>query len=572
MTSSGFPQRAAILSALVALAVPLAEAQSAPPTPTALEAPDLVRQYQATITAEELAGHLYVFASDLFEGRETGTRGEELAALWLAGQHQAMGLTPPESASIDRPLDPLRYVLPFPLERRGIERARLSASGAAGAESVFGTAGTDGDQYALQVQDRAVSGGLVFAGYGIDAQVHGYSDFDALEAAGVSLAGRWVLMLDDEPLADDGTSLLTGGQMASGGGKSIGRANAMGPPAGFLVVGDSSPRQRRSVADRARQRADRTLLRLPPVEGVAEEGPGLLPFYVVSAALADRLLAPSGRTVTELRAEIDGALQPVVFEVDGVEVTSDVTRSVEVVEGHNVAAFVEGSDPVLKDEVVVVSAHLDHLGLTGATEGDRVNNGADDDGSGTVALLEIAEAFQRAKEDGHGPRRSVLFLHFSGEEEGLLGSEHYADRVPLVPMERTVVNLNLDMVGRPEMLGDPPAISIIGAELISTDLDHMNAAVNETTGVGLRLSKDFNSPDDPNRFFERSDHWNFGKHGVPFIFYFTGPHDDYHQPGDEPQKIDYAHVARVARLVFGTAWEAANRTQRPAVTGEGFGR
>ena len=332
-------------------------------TPTVFEDPALVQRYQATITPDELAAHLYIYASDFFEGRDTGARGQRLAALYLAGQYQGMGLAPKGTVAAERPGDPRAYFQPFSL-------------------------------------------------YG-------------------------------------GT-----------------------------------------------------------------------------------------------------------------------------IETENVLAFVEGSDPALRDEVVVVSAHLDHVGIDPSMEGDQIHNGADDDGSGTVALLEIAEAFQQAKEAGHGPRRSVLFLHVSGEERGLLGSAYYADEEPVLPLASTVANLNIDMIGRADPT-DPEApdsnyVYIIGAELISRDIDDVNTRVNEVTGLGLDLSKRFNSPDDPNQFFARSDHWNFGKHQVPFIFYFTGTHEDYHGVDDEPDRIDYPRLAQRTRLIFGTAWQLANQDERPAVSGTGF--
>ena len=249
-------------------------------------------------------------------------------------------------------------------------------------------------------------------------------------------------------------------------------------------------------------------------------------------------------------------------------------RESSQVETENVVAFVEGSDPLLKNEFVIISAHLDHVGTKEVAEGeDGIFNGADDDGTGTVSLLEIAEAFQKAKEDGNGPRRSVLFLHVTGEEKGLFGSEYYADMEPLVPLENTVADLNIDMIGRydPERgFETTDYVYIIGGDLISQDIADWNATVNDVTGTDILLSDRFNSPDDPNQFFRRSDHWNFGKHQIPFIFYFTGTHEDYHGVGDSADKIDYDRMARIARLVFGTAWHIANTDARPQVSGVGF--
>ena len=245
------------------------------------------------------------------------------------------------------------------------------------------------------------------------------------------------------------------------------------------------------------------------------------PLVAVRSDVVDRMLAGVDR---EARSPV-----PTPFTL-----ALATERETQTVQTENVVAMVPGTD--LADEFVVVSAHLDHIGVNPALDGDQINNGADDDGSGTVALLEIAEAFQRARDEGHGPRRSVLFLHVTGEEKGLLGSAYYADHAPVVPLAQTVADLNIDMIGRhdPEYAGaDTPYVYILGSELISTDIDAVNARVNAQTGLGLDLSKRFNSADDPNQFFRRSDHWNFGKHAIPFIFYFTGTHEDYHRPGDE---------------------------------------
>ncbi len=303
-------------------------------------------------------------------------------------------------------------------------------------------------------------------------------------------------------------------------------------------------------------------LALPDLGGETEAG-GLPPILLTTQAALDGMMAAADVTAGPSGYPLGDT--PLTLAVDAEYETTEVMSE-------NVVAFVEGSDPVLKNEFVVISAHLDHVGDQGEGE-DAIYNGADDDGSGTVTILEIAEAFQRAKEDGHGPRRSVLFLHVTGEEKGLLGSEYYADREPLVPIEDTVANLNIDMIGRydPERgFETTDYVYIIGGDLISQDISDWNAAVNETTRQGLLLSDRFNSPDDPNQFFRRSDHWNFGKYDVPFIFYFTGTHEDYHGVGDSADKIDYDRMARIGRLVFGTAWELANRDERPMVSGVGF--
>ena len=246
--------------------------------------------------------------------------------------------------------------------------------------------------------------------------------------------------------------------------------------------------------------------------------------------------------------------------------TTDYFQSMELdikgtpVQTENVVAIIEGS--TLPEEYIVISSHLDHEGI----KNGEIYNGADDDGSGSVALLEIAEAFQAAVEAGNGPKRSIIFLHVSGEEKGLLGSRYYTDN-PLYPLANTVANLNIDMVGRtdPKRESDNDNyIYLIGSDRLSTELHQVSEAANKAT-VNLTLDYTYNAEDDPNRFYFRSDHYNFAKNNIPVIFYFNGTHADYHKPTDTVEKIRYDLLAQRAQLVFYTAWELANREQRIVV-------
>jgi Zn-dependent M28 family amino/carboxypeptidase len=241
--------------------------------------------------------------------------------------------------------------------------------------------------------------------------------------------------------------------------------------------------------------------------------------------------------------------------------TASIQGGTNEVDTENVAAVIEGVE--FPDEYVVISSHLDHIGINADGE---INNGADDDGSGTVALLEIAEAFKMAKEQGKGPRRTVVFLHVTGEEKGLLGSEYYTDFEPLYPLENTVTNLNIDMIGRidPERSGDSNYIYLIGSDKLSTDLHELSEAVNQKY-LQIELDYTYNDENDPNRFYYRSDHYNFAKNNIPIIFYFNGTHDDYHRESDTPDKINYDLLENRSRLVFHTALEVANRDQKPVV-------
>jgi Zn-dependent M28 family amino/carboxypeptidase len=231
-------------------------------------------------------------------------------------------------------------------------------------------------------------------------------------------------------------------------------------------------------------------------------------------------------------------------------------RRTPIKDSENVVAFIKGTEK--PDEIVVISAHLDHEGV----KDGEIYNGADDDGSGTVAILEIAQAFQMAAKAGKGPKRSILFLHVTGEEKGLLGSEYYTEN-PLFPLANTVCDLNIDMIGRIDdrHKADPNYVYLIGSDKLSTELHNVSEEMNKKY-TNINLDYKYNDENDPNRFYYRSDHYNFAKHNIPIIFYFNGTHADYHRPSDTPDKINYELLENRTRLVFHTAWEVANREAR----------
>lgn len=232
-------------------------------------------------------------------------------------------------------------------------------------------------------------------------------------------------------------------------------------------------------------------------------------------------------------------------------------------DSENIWAFIKGSEK--PDEVLVISAHYDHVG----TKNNEVYNGADDDGSGTVALLEIAQAFMKAKKEGYGPKRSILFLHVTGEEHGLHGSRYYSEN-PLFPMKNTVADINIDMIGRRDTLHPDTNnyVYIIGSDRLSSELHTINEAVNKKY-TNLVLDYKYNDRDDPERIYYRSDHYNFAKKGVPAIFLFNGVHADYHMASDTADKIEYDALAKRAQLAFVLAWELANRDEKIVVDKDG---
>ncbi|MEN3322344.1 M28 family peptidase [Mariniflexile soesokkakense] len=223
----------------------------------------------------------------------------------------------------------------------------------------------------------------------------------------------------------------------------------------------------------------------------------------------------------------------------------------------NVLAFIEGSEK--PNEVVIISAHLDHLGVN---KNGQVNCGADDDGSGTVAIMEIAQAFNIAKKEGHGPKRSILFLHLTAEEIGKRGSEYYVHN-PVFPLEQTITNLNIDMIGRVDDIhkNNKNYIYLIGSDRLSKELHYISEKVNKAF-FNIDLDYRYNAERDKNQYYTRSDHYNFASKNIPVIFYFNGEHKDYHQPTDTPEKIEYQLLEKRTKLIFATAWQIANQDKR----------
>tara|TARA_Y100001001_G_C7997801_1_gene305253 strand:+ start:119 stop:1042 length:924 start_codon:yes stop_codon:yes gene_type:complete len=295
-----------------------------------------------------------------------------------------------------------------------------------------------------------------------------------------------------------------------------------------------------------------------------------IPVAQISPAVASALIHGSGYTLEKLSeaAEIDGGVTPIPMTERTVEITATVDR--RVIPDRNVVAMLEGSDPELSDELIIICAHYDHDGVANG----QVFNGADDDGSGTVALLEIAEAFARAAADGMRPRRSVLFAAWNSEERGLLGAWAYTEQ-PIVPLEQTVAVLNMDMVGRNEEVpvgggrrfngleiqtaeSNENSVNIMGYTY-SPDLQTEVQEANEAYGLRLKMEYDNNA----SNLLRRSDQWPFLQNGVPAIFFHTGLHPDYHTPYDRPEKINYQKLETIARLVHQVAWNIAQNPSRP---------
>lgn len=532
-------------------------------TPTVFDEPELVQDFQGRITQQDLDRLVRALSSDEFAGRETGTPGQRAASRFVADYYHELGLLPPPSASGD---GPNAFLQEFDLYGPELERAALRISRSTGGEVgyVYDPRHPDTSLYLAAGTMSRVTGPVEFRGLSQQSGGVDYEDYAVLRPGKVDEGATWVLSF-----APDSLLLPSGatGPYASNTTWPRIRLNLPydgGPlPLGLLLIADSE-----RVAQESRLLGEVALsvgrLYLQP----GSKPYDMPPVYVMTPSTAEILLEGSGVTLDQLRT-LEAAEGPNArMKFDQITAASEIDFPVRPFRTENVVAYVEGVDPDLKDEYVVVAAHLDHVGVNPLLPDDQIFNGADDNASGTAALLEMAEAFMEARRLGFGPRRSIVFLHFTAEEKGLLGSRYYTDVDPLFPLDRTVAMINMDMIGRSDPQRGNPAedyVYLIGSRLISEELHEVADRVNDLTGIELMLDERFNSLDDPNQFYKRSDQWNFGKHNVPFIFFFTGTHEDYHRPSDEADKLNYGRLTAITRLIFGTTWQVASQENRPHI-------
>lgn len=502
-------------------------------------AQDDATKYAGSITPADLKKHLVIIASDSLEGRDTGSPGQKKAAEYVSKYFKAYGLKP----IADNGEGEKSYLQKYKLYKRSYGEVYVKI---------------DGKKYelnkdfylnGLQSVPEETETNVVLAGYGIEEG--SYNDY-----AGLDVNNKSVIVFEGEPKSADGKYLLSGTAEKSKWGTPVAwqtkvkLALAKGAKYVFIITdksGDDLDKEIRQRSVMARR------FSAPTLKPVQESANGIASF-VVTPDMAASILNTSSQKLAKAKSDIDQGSKIKTFTG---KVSFKSERITEIVNTENVAGFMEGSDK--KDEVLVISAHLDHIGISANGE---INNGADDDGSGTVSLLEIAEAFSKAKADGKGPRRSILFLNVTGEEKGLFGSEYYSEN-PLLPLSSTIADLNIDMIGRVDDAhkNDPKYVYVIGADKLSSELHTISEDANKKY-VNYKLDYTFNDPKDPNRFYYRSDHYNFAKKNVPVIFYFTGVHEDYHRPGDDVEKIMFDKQAPIVKLVFYTAWELVNRDQR----------
>ena len=470
--------------------------------------------FAESITEEELLADLSIIASDALEGRETGKRGQKMAAAFIQSHFKELGLKAPvkqgKSNSYMQPVD-LFVSIPGDtyIKMAGEKKKNLKDL------YYFGTTSTSDE----------VTMDLVFAGKGSEA---GFEELDVKDKA--------VFFKVDNPRA-----WREPHELAIANGAKITVVQTTEVEKEFF---DFMGMVKNSIGE-GRLSLEKPDL-LQDVGGV---------FFIPPSAVPD-LFQVKAEKLDKIWQDLATGKPLNSKKIKPVTVTFKTEQKVKTVTSENVLGYLEGTDK--KDELVVLTAHYDHIGKNG----EDINNGADDDGSGTCAVLEIAEAFVLAKEEGKGPRRSILFMAVTGEEKGLLGSEYYTDN-PVFPLENTIVNLNIDMIGRvdPKHKDNRKYVYLVGSDRLSTELHEISEKVNKTF-TQFELDYTYNDENHPDRIYYRSDHWNFAKNNIPIIFYFNGVHEDYHKPTDTVDKIELDVYTERTRLVFYTAWVLANRAER----------
>ncbi len=498
------------------------------------------------ITADQIRNYLYFIASDEMEGRDTPSKGLDITAKFLATNLKLWNLKPAG--------DDGTFFQQIALRRDLIdkEQTRVELNGQ---PLAFGT------DYIPLPRAADVTAPVVFAGNGWFVKSKNLDSYKGIDAKGkivvifgpVNGLPRGIRSSDLSGKRGEDWMNATEYAMKQGAA-----ATVIVPDFQFLANWE---RNRQRMTERG----------TPVVEKFQTARGPQLAGIVASPRLANLLLQGERPNASSIFEAVSAGEMPAPFPLNAEKkMRITIAGATDPVSTQNVVAVFEGSDPVLKDEYVALGAHYDHVGIGTPVNGDAIYNGADDDGSGTTALLVIAEALAKAS---IRPKRSILFVWHSGEEKGLWGSRYFTE-YPTVPLEKIVTQINLDMIGRSRKEGDtnprnrslsgPNQIYVIGSKMMSTELGEIVDTVNKTY---LNLSYNFlyDNPADPNRFFFRSDHYNYARKGIPIVFYFDGEHEDYHRPGDSPDKIDYQKMEKVTRTIYLTMLAIANRPNRPKV-------
>jgi Zn-dependent M28 family amino/carboxypeptidase len=485
-----------------------------------------------SITAAQLRDYLYFVASDEMEGRDTPSRGLDLTAKFIALNLSRWGFKPAGDGGT--------FFQKIPLQSQKLLVAETMAS-------LNGQKLTLGTDFIARAVSGNASGSLVFVGHGLQLKSKSLDPYQ-----GIDVRDKLIVVIEGMP-------------------KGVGRNDLRGKVGVDYETAESYARKNGAKGivtiptftlrfwDRIHQQtiaANRATL--------VNSTPATIPTIVASEKIAQQIFAGEKLDYETLKKQITDGQIGASFDLTAAKQLNFVVKaSTDPLSTQNVVAVLEGSDPTLRSEYVAVGAHYDHVGVGNPDQsGDRIFNGADDDGSGTVAVLAIAEALAR----GPKPKRSVLLVWHTGEEKGLWGSEWFVDH-PTVPLNQIVAQLNIDMIGRSRKAGDtdsrnanltgPDEIYVIGSKMMSSDLGALSEKVNQSY-LKLQFNYKYDDPNDTERFFFRSDHYNYAKRGIPIIFYFDGVHADYHRQSDHPDKIDYDKMEKVTRTVFASLWKLAS--------------
>ena len=487
------------------------------------------RAGKGSITAEELRNHVEYLASDELAGRETGQAGIRKAESYIAATFREAGLAPLPGRS--------DYFIGFDLYRTGFDDDGTILEISWDGGQIVGQPGADFRPFSFsETGEREAD--VVFAGYGITASEYGYNDYDGLD-----VTGKFVLLLRHEP--SSGPFGANGYTRYSYFRTKAENARNRGA-AGIILFTD--PYDRGAVDD---LRLMEEVSLEPPVQqsedaAAAARTPGFLAVHI-SQSMAGRVIRLLGMELEEVQRAVDGGKKPSGLMLKGVRAKIGVEklRSYETLEARNVAGMIRGSDPVLRDEWVLVGGHHDHIGaFVGA--GDTIYNGADDNASGISGVLELAQAFAALP---IAPRRTLVFITFAGEEMGLFGSRAIVEQRQ-IPVQKLKYMLNLDMIGR--STGEP--IHIYSGGIPQGAVSDLVTRVDSGLDLPIRFE---GSPKEG-----YSDFYPFSQAGVPFLFLFTGYHKDYHQPGDHADKLDYPRMKSILRLAYGIVEQWAETRER----------
>jgi Zn-dependent M28 family amino/carboxypeptidase len=515
-------------------------------TPKAAPASLASQRGAETINAAQMKDYLSFIASDLMEGRDTPSRGLDITAQFLATNLSHWGFKPAGDAG--------SYFQKITLSKDVIDKAETRVQ-------LNGQPLVIGDDYIPAARSGEATGSLVFAGNGWFIKSKNFDPYKGIDAKGK------IAIIFSPP-----EGLPRGVSRGDLTGK---RGEDWMDPADYArkqgVIGIVVVPDFQYLANWSRNWARTSERGATTVQKFQAAGGPTIPAITISPRVTNVLFQGEKQNATSLFEATYGGQSPEAFALNPEKkISISVKNKSDGLATQNVVAIFEGSDPVLKDEYVALGAHYDHVGTGAPVNGDAIFNGADDDGSGTTALLAIAEALARATTR---PKRSVLLVWHAGEEKGLWGSRYFTE-YPTIPLDKIVTQLNIDMIGRSKKEGDtnprnkelsgPNEIYVIGSRMMSSELGDLTEAVNKQY-LNLTYDYRYDDPNDPNRFFFRSDHYNYARKGIPIVFFFDGVHEDYHRPGDEVQKIDFQKMEKVTRTVYMILWEIANRTTRPKV-------